>query len=38
MGYLINAMKSSYVSLSYGAHKSVRYIDGPKDQKIYTTN
>jgi hypothetical protein len=28
MGYLIKAMKSSYVLINYGAHKSVHQIDG----------
>jgi hypothetical protein len=36
MGYLNNAMKSSYILLNFGKHKSVRYTDGQNDEKIYT--
>ncbi len=33
MGYLIEAMKSSYILLNYSVHKSVRYIDGQNVKK-----
>jgi hypothetical protein len=36
MGCLINAVKSSYALLNYGAHKSVRYIGWQKARKMYT--
>jgi hypothetical protein len=36
MGYLINALKSSYILVNYEAPKSVRYIDGQNYRKIYT--
>jgi hypothetical protein len=31
MGYLFDALKSSYVLLNNGAHKSVRFEDGQND-------